>query len=232
MKMKNIAILISVLLLTACAGTTPPNGPRVRPMDGGISFPEEAPSVSYGYGANNGPKVQNENDFLATTQASTAEPTFSAAPPVYHQSPDRESTWNPAPTPVTTAPAQQPQAAYNPAPVQQPAPAIKPKTEDSTPIRALLNEANAAVNNNDLTKAASLLNRAVRIEPTNESIWFDLAQISLHQKEYAKAEQLASKSISFAGNNQELIRNNWEIIALSREARHDYNGARAARENK
>lgn len=261
MKIRYIAYLVSFLILTACAGTHNPSGPRVRMVDG-VNFSNSGDPVSYGYGQQG---VQSEEDFLSSNQTQAMNQGYNQGvasgqtgqkPPLYHQAPDQyPTTQQPTPnqmagtyqdgsfTPTSNTPpvatSQPSQTTQATQPTQENVvsalPASSSNTETSSTssqsVDSLLAEANQAVNNNDLTKAASLLNRAARIEPTNESIWYDLAQISLHQKEYAKAEQLANKSIAFAGNNKSLINKNWEIIALSREARHDFPGAEAARKN-
>lgn len=268
MKIRYITYLVSFLILTACAGTHNPSGPRVR-MVNGVNFSNSGDPVSYGYGQQG---VQSEEDFLSSSQTHAMNQGYSQGmasgqssqkPPLYHQAPDQypsqqptqqpnqmagsyqDGSFNPY-TPTETSqpsqivqPVQPTQTTQGNVAAQTTSPASSPNSSASagTPstssqsVDALLAEANQAVNNNDLTKAASLLNRAARIEPTNESIWYDLAQISLHQKEYAKAEQLANKSIAFAGSNKSLVSKNWEIIALSREARHDFPGAEAARNN-
>mgnify|MGYP001174087518 CR=1 FL=1 len=98
-------------------------------------------------------------------------------------------------------------------------------------VQSLLDEANSAVKAGQLEKAATALNRAVRLEPNNASIWYDLAQIRLHQGKYEQSEQLAKKSIDFAKGNQALINKNWNVISSSRKARGDVAGSNEAMRN-
>ena len=98
-------------------------------------------------------------------------------------------------------------------------------------VQSLLDVANSAVKAGQLEKAATALNRAVRLEPNNSSIWYDLAQIRLHQGKYEQSEQLAKKSIDFAKGNQALINKNWNVISSSRKARGDAVGSSEAMRN-
>lgn len=98
-------------------------------------------------------------------------------------------------------------------------------------VQSLLDEANTAVKANQLERAATALNRAVRLEPNNASIWYDLAQIRLHQGKYEQSEQLAKKSIDFAKGNQDLMNKNWRVISSARKARGDTAGSDEAMRN-
>jgi Tfp pilus assembly protein PilF len=88
-----------------------------------------------------------------------------------------------------------------------------------------LDSASQHVKSGELDKAAASLERALRIEPKNASIWYDLAQIRLHQHQYQQAESLAVKSNSLAGSNNALRTRNWRLIAVSRRAMGNNAGA-------
>ncbi|MBS7814258.1 tetratricopeptide repeat protein [Wohlfahrtiimonas chitiniclastica] len=107
----------------------------------------------------------------------------------------------------------------------------KPSQNQNNAVQSLLDEANSAVKANQLERAATALNRAVRLEPNNASIWYDLAQIRLHQGKYEQSEQLANKSISFAKGNQDLVNKNWRVISSARQAKGDTAGAQEAMRN-
>lgn len=64
----------------------------------------------------------------------------------------------------------------------------------------------------NLESAAASLERALRIEPRNGWLWHRLAQIRLDQGRNDLAANLARKSNSLAGGDQELIRKNNELI--------------------
>lgn len=100
--------------------------------------------------------------------------------------------------------------------------------QGNQPIVALLDSAASYVQNGELDKAGAALERALRIEPRNAGIWYDLAQIRLHQRQYQQAESLASKSNSLAGNDKALSARNWRLIAIARRAMGNSEGADAA----
>lgn len=81
-----------------------------------------------------------------------------------------------------------------------------------------------------LANAAASLERALRIEPRNPRLWQELARVRLQQGEFAQAESTAARSNSWAGNDDSLRAENWRLIAETRTARGDAEGARAALE--
>jgi Tfp pilus assembly protein PilF len=81
-----------------------------------------------------------------------------------------------------------------------------------------------------LANAAASLERALRIEPRNPRLWQELSRVRLLQRDYVQAESCAQRSSSWAGSDALLVADNWRLIAQSREARGDAEGARAALE--
>jgi tetratricopeptide (TPR) repeat protein len=124
-----------------------------------------------------------------------------------------------------SAPLETTQAAA-PAPTAPPPAEIS--REGNEAVVALLDNAAGYVGAGDLDMAAASLERALRIEPRNASIWHDLGQIRLHQRKYEQAESLATKSNSLAGDNSGLKARNWQMIAVSRRSVGDSEGADAA----
>ncbi len=224
---RNAIFLFSLLVLTACA-TTAPEGARVRPVQGqptGPSFQGDGATKAY---ALQDIPVQapqsNEVGFLGTqnTQNPDGSPVFPAPtsnwPVVNNQNPTAAIT-----QPAQTLPPIQTPSSSNIPEVVTPAqtkPAVQtpPAPTGGNAVKVLLDDARKAVQENRLDKAASSLERAVRLEPRNASIWYDLAQIRLHQKNYAAAEQMANKSISFT-KNEDLIKRNQQIITAAQSAR-------------
>jgi predicted Zn-dependent protease len=82
-----------------------------------------------------------------------------------------------------------------------------------------------------LPNAAAAIERALRIEPRNPRLWQELARVRLQQRQFAQAESVAARSNSWAGSDNALRAENWRLIAQSREARGDAEGARTARES-
>jgi tetratricopeptide (TPR) repeat protein len=89
----------------------------------------------------------------------------------------------------------------------------------------LLDSASGYVNAGELDKAANSLESALRIEPRNAGIWYDLAQVRLHQRQYQQAESMATKSNSLAGGDRSLQGRNWQLIAVARRAQGNLAGA-------
>jgi predicted Zn-dependent protease len=81
-----------------------------------------------------------------------------------------------------------------------------------------------------LSSAAASIERALRIEPRNPRLWQELARVRLQQAQFTQAEQMAARSNSYAGSDNTLRAENWRLIAQSREARGDADGARTARD--
>lgn len=113
----------------------------------------------------------------------------------------------------------------NAQPINSQAANIPEPQKAGTAVQTLIKDANNAVAAGQLDKAASSLERAVRIEPNNAGIWYDLAQIRLHQNRYAETENLAKKSIGLAGEGSSLAKRNYKLIAASRNAQGDSSGA-------
>lgn len=107
-------------------------------------------------------------------------------------------------------PVAPPQNVAPPEPVQ-----IAPQGTQA--VAALLDSASNYVSAGELDKAAAALERALRIEPKNASIWHDLAQIRLHQRQYQEAESMATKSNSLT-NDRSLRARNWRVMAVARRA--------------
>jgi predicted Zn-dependent protease len=125
----------------------------------------------------------------------------------------------------TTAPGLEPDLP----PVQPPETAPAPRSENVA-IAGLMENARADAAAGRLANAAATLERALRIEPRNPRLWQELARVRLKQGQYAQAESVAARSSSWAGSDNALRAENWRLIAESREARGDAEGARQARE--
>ena len=117
------------------------------------------------------------------------------------------------------------------APTTQPAESVSgtsPPTATQTPAAdapepsvtlALRDESQRAAESGDLAKAAALLERAIRIEPTNGELWLDLAEIRLAEGDADAAEQLARKAISFAKGRYQLEQKAYSLIDRARRER-------------
>ncbi|MHC5225297.1 tetratricopeptide repeat protein [Ignatzschineria sp. LJL83] len=216
---KNTIFLISLLVLTACASTAP-QGARVRPVDGQPqpAFSTDGSATAYALQDMPSPQSPQSNEVGFLGNQTPQNP--NGGNPVFPAN-SANDTWpntnNTLPnTPANAAPQGYPTEAPT-APVAQ-APTTPAPAAGGNAVKVLLDDARKAVQENRLDKAASSLERAVRLEPRNASIWYDLAQIRLHQKNYAAAEQMANKSISFT-KNEDLIKRNRQIITAAQTAR-------------
>jgi len=121
-----------------------------------------------------------------------------------------------------TPPAPEPQP-------EPPPPTVVPPKENIA-IAGLMETARTEAAAGNLASAAASLERALRIEPRNPRLWHELARVRLKQGQFAQAENVAARSNSWAGDDKALRAENWRLIAESRRARGDDEGARAAEE--
>ncbi len=140
-----------------------------------------------------------------------------------------------APLPAKREPA--PAAKSYPLPTPEPSPQARayptptpmPTTEPAPPaVIALIRQAEIDRRQGDLERAATRIERALRIQPQNAELWHTLAKVRLEQHQPRLAEELAKKSISLAGGERELRRRNWQLIAEARRLNGDLPGARLA----
>jgi len=125
-----------------------------------------------------------------------------------------------APAPVETVPP--------PAPEPAPLPPAELAQEGNQAVQNLLASAVDYVDTGELDKAGAALERALRIEPRNARLWYNLAQIRLNQQQFQQAESLAFKSNSLT-DDPTLQALNWgRVIAPARRAAGDDEGADAA----
>ena len=123
-----------------------------------------------------------------------------------------------------------PEPPSEPQPGQQPpvvTPAPSPPKENIA-VAGLMETARADAASGNLAGAAASIERALRIEPRNARLWHELARVRLKQGQYAQAENVAARSNSWAGDDRALRAENWRLIAESRRARGDTDGAKAA----
>ena len=125
-------------------------------------------------------------------------------------------------------PEQRPEPAPEAPPPVAAAPAPQPR--ETTAIAGLMESARTDSAAGNLASAAASLERALRIEPRNPRLWQELARVRLKQGQHAQAESIAARSNSWAGDDRGLRAENWRIIAESRRARGDSEGAKAALE--
>ncbi len=95
-------------------------------------------------------------------------------------------------------------------------------------VRSLIETALVQREHGRSAEAIATLERALRVEPRNPLIWHRLAVLRYERAELSQAAQLAAKSNSFAGEEDDLQAKNWKIIAQVREQTGDVPGAMSA----
>lgn len=99
----------------------------------------------------------------------------------------------------------------------------------SPAIGALVSAANQNTKAGDLDSAAASIERAIRIEPRNATLFYKLALLRLKQAKPRLAEDLAKKSALLASTDNTLKKHCWLLIAHAREIQQDFDGAKEAR---
>ncbi len=245
---KNISMLTTVWLLSACAvmqPQTPYPGPLVRDANGKPQYNQPVvrqnvvpshntqPTYIPPYSSLNAgqPLAQPLQTQGVQSSNQIQFPAGSTPNPPGAYTPDSPAVVTPPANVIPPAPPiQSPTDVAIATPSSSTPPPVMDNSQQTSAVQTLLNDAQKAVAAGQLDKAASALERAVRLEPRNASIWHDLAQIRLHQRNYTQAEALAQKSIGLAGSNSGLVKRNWRVIAASKEARGDSAGAAAAQQ--
>lgn len=110
-----------------------------------------------------------------------------------------------------------------------PAKIILPDKATSPAVISLLNQAKRASNAKQYSKSEVLLERALRIEPRNATLWHYLAKLRLHQGQLDEAAGFAGRSNTMIRNDDKLRAENWKIIAHVRQQQGDANAAGKAR---
>jgi Tfp pilus assembly protein PilF len=86
----------------------------------------------------------------------------------------------------------------------------------SAAARALLLQSRGERQSGDYARAASSLERAIRIEPAQATLWLELARVRLLEGNGAQAEQLARKAAALGAGDPSVESQAAEIIAQAR----------------
>ena len=133
-------------------------------------------------------------------------------------------------TPPLVAPAPVvPQSAL-PSPPQKLTPfePIETTARLSPAVGALVSAANQNTQAGNLELAAASIERAIRIEPRNATLFYKLALVRLKQSKPRLAEDLAKKSALLASTDNFLKKHCWLLIAHAREKQQNFTGAKEA----
>jgi hypothetical protein len=129
----------------------------------------------------------------------------------------------PAPVPPTQ---QEPPVQTHPAPPPEP-PVVSP--EPLPPVvreptlspasRALVSQAQLQLQSKNYPVAASSIERALRIEPSNPLLWIELGKVRQAEGNYVQAENMGRKAASMSVNSPQANAAAWALIAESLRAR-------------
>jgi len=227
MSFKRLVIICTLpSFLVGCAefyGSQPP-----APVYGGQPKSQKPSSSSQKRAKSSGAvskevvKTQPLKDFSAIKTEPLAPPV--ELPPA--ESAPMEST----PTEPATLEALEPSMPVPPASSElTPFQPIEATVPLSPVVGALVSAANQNSKAGDLDSAAASIERAIRIEPRNATLFYKLAVLRLQQSKPNLAEDLAKKSALLASTNNTLKKHCWLLIAHAREVQQNFAGAKEAR---
>ena len=105
---------------------------------------------------------------------------------------------------------------------------VPPPVPTGGAVVALLERADNHRQAGDIDAEAATIERALRIDPRNATLWQRLAIARLAQGQPQQAEQLALKSNALSGGDARLQAANWRLVARARWSLNNSASARAA----
>jgi hypothetical protein len=245
MNKKSLLIFLPLLLsMTACstvkdkpkpvAKTVKPKtqqplatAPKKQP-----AAPEKAVKGTATYAIDDG-----KNSFKVEPTQSAIKAGATAGPIVATPITESTSVATPAVPTVSSLPGApvaseiQPVKATPPAPVLPAFPVedVRLPAGSQPAVVALLTEADKNKASGDLDAAVVSTERALRIDSRNPTLTYKLAQLRIKQNKPQLAEELAGKAALLAGNNLDLKRKSWLLIAEARRQQQNYPGAKEAK---
>jgi hypothetical protein len=133
---------------------------------------------------------------------------------------------------VITLPKQEIVAPPPPPPAPPPPPPFEPLDTFaplSPAVSALALAANQNSKSGNVESATTTIERAIRIEPRNATLYYKLALLRLKQSKPRLAEDLAKKAALLASNDNQLKKHSWLLVARAREMQGDFKGGKEAR---
>ncbi len=111
---------------------------------------------------------------------------------------------------------------------QDPAPSTTDTASNSAAL-LLLAQSDDLRTDGKHPQAIALVERAIRLEPRNGTLWVQLGRLNFEQGEFAQAEQYARRGIALAGTKPAAKRDGWLLLADISDARGDIEGAEQIR---
>jgi len=131
--------------------------------------------------------------------------------------------------PVISAPKQEIFAPPPPPPPPPPFEPLETFAPLSPAVSALASSANQNSHSGNIESATTTIERAIRIEPRNATLYYKLALLRLKQSKPHLAEDLAKKAALLASNDTQLKKHSWLLVARAREMQGDLKGGKEAR---
>ena len=102
------------------------------------------------------------------------------------------------------------------------------ETSTSPAVKSLLIQAKAAMLIKRNAAAIEKLERALRIEPRNPEIWYQLAKAHYNQKDDGEAISMAKKSNLYVDEGSTLEKQNWQLIKAASKRSENITSLKAA----
>lgn len=178
----------------------------------------------------------NKALFLTVSLMVTGCATYTPPPPEVTREPPRQVTL-PHPIPQVTTPSpglEKPKSTHSYLPTP-PAPQPQPVIATAVPAaRALLDKARLARKQGLLAEADALLERAMRLAPSEPMLYLETAEVRLAQGNFGAATQFAQKSLSLLGSRDAFSSRDqraqaWRVITEAKAGQGDDEGADQAR---
>jgi hypothetical protein len=141
--------------------------------------------------------------------------------------------------PETEVPAEELKPVETVKPIAPPLPEVPKEPEALVPLEtfapqspavgSLVMAANENSQHGNVDSAVSSIERAIRIEPRNATLYYKLATLRLKQSKPRLAEDLARKAALLAVNDNALKKHSWLLIANARELQNNVEGAKKAK---
>lgn len=171
------------------------------------------------------PQTSVKPPAVPQTSAAVAAPSVPQPPLASSSIPAPATILNPTPEASAASPQPAPQPTMTPIVLED---ASLP-VGTSPAVVALLSESDRSRKSGDLDSAVVVMERALRIDARNPTLTYKLAQLRLKQSKPQQAEELARKAALLAGNDQDLKRKSWLLIANARQMQQDISGAKEAK---
>jgi len=115
---------------------------------------------------------------------------------------------------------------------------VRPGPNTGKAVLALLNKARQASKKGSLSAAESHLERAIRIEPDNPTLWLYMAKLRLYAEKPSEAINLAKKALALSGrggqtsiaSQHSLQSDCWRVIAHAQQKMGNLKDAQTAQD--